>query len=241
MSTAAADPPKTFNDAVPAAVHLSSGVWAGLLSGFVIGGIGGRLAMFVLRLTSDPSLVGRLTDDDFEIGAFTDSTIFLVALCTAAGVVGGCFYLLIRSWLPKEQRVLLFGALLGLIGGAMIVEPGGIDFTDVEPHALAIALFILLPALFGMSVSFLAERFLTRKASGLSKVVAFLPLLGLGILGPFGLIALALAFAGWMLNSHFPLTTWWGSPWVTRVGRTALLAIAGLSAVNLVKDVVEIV
>lgn len=198
------------------------------------------MAMFLLRVTSDPSLNGRLTDDDFEIGAFTGSSIFLIALCTAAGVLGGLFYLVVRTWLPETRRMLLFGAFGGLVGGAAVVEPGGIDFTRVEPRPLSIALFILLPALYGMSVSFLAERFLTKKETRTSTLIAFLPLLGLAILGPVGLAVAVVAFIGWMLNFRLPVVTWWSSPWVTQLGRIGLAGIAAFCLLTLTLDITEI-
>jgi ABC-type maltose transport system permease subunit len=43
-------------DLLASARRLSAGVVGGLATGALIGGVGGRLAMFVLRVTSDPSL-----------------------------------------------------------------------------------------------------------------------------------------------------------------------------------------
>ena len=54
-----------------AATFLGPGLLVGLVCGALIGGVGGRLAMFVLRVTSDGSLHGLQTDDDFTIGKFT--------------------------------------------------------------------------------------------------------------------------------------------------------------------------
>jgi hypothetical protein len=47
---------------------LGACVSAGFLAGVLIGGVGGRLAMLALRLTSGPSLHGVSTDDGFTIG-----------------------------------------------------------------------------------------------------------------------------------------------------------------------------
>jgi hypothetical protein len=59
---------------------LSAVLAAGALTGALIGGVGGRLAMLILRLTSDPSLHGLETDDGFTIGIVSTSTLFLVGL-----------------------------------------------------------------------------------------------------------------------------------------------------------------
>jgi len=224
-------------------LHLSSGVWAGIISGVLIGGLGGRIAMFLLRLTSDPSLHGLETDDGFVIGSFTGSTIFLLALCTAGGVLGGLFYLLIRSWLPRPYRVVVMAIFVGAAGGATVIKPDGIDFTLVEPHVLSIVLFIALPALYGYAVSVLTETFLARKEAHEKSwsALAVVPLLGLAILGPIGVIVVALTFAGWMLNLRFPVTHLWRSRWVTMVGRFVLVGITCMTLATLIADVGVIV
>ena len=45
----------TWQDLASPGATLASGVSAGFLTGLLIGGVGGRLAMFLLRLTSDPA------------------------------------------------------------------------------------------------------------------------------------------------------------------------------------------
>ena len=47
------------------------GTAAGAIAGLLIGGIGGRLAMLLLRLTSDEIVLGLTSDDGFEIGVVT--------------------------------------------------------------------------------------------------------------------------------------------------------------------------
>jgi hypothetical protein len=66
----------------------SPGILAGLLCGGLIGGVGGRLAMFILRLTSSDSLHGVETDDGFTIGSFTGATVFLVIATAFLGAFG---------------------------------------------------------------------------------------------------------------------------------------------------------
>jgi len=175
-------------DAAWDARRFGRGIWAAIFCGFLIGGVGGRLAMFVLRLTSDPSLKGRLTDDGFEIGSFTGNTFFLVALCTAAGLLGGLFFLVVRGWLPERGRPLMMAAFGGAVGGSVVIHPGGIDFTQLDPLALAIVMFIALPALYGAAMSRLVDLWIARAnqaqrpehAGALGAVVAFAPLTGAG-------------------------------------------------------------
>ena len=65
------------------------GAGAGAISGALIGGVGGRIAMLVLRLTSSDRLRGATTDDGFEIGVITFATVQLIILTGIIGAVGG--------------------------------------------------------------------------------------------------------------------------------------------------------
>ena len=55
---------------------MATGGWAG----FLVGGVGGRIAMFVLRLTSTDSVRGTQSDDGFTIGQLSGATVFLLSL-----------------------------------------------------------------------------------------------------------------------------------------------------------------
>jgi hypothetical protein len=131
---------------------------AGLLCGAVVGGLGGRLAMFILRLTSDDSLRGLKTDDDFEIGQVSGGTFFLVFACAFLGLFGGALYAVLAGFVPRLMRVGVTAALAGVAGGATILKPGEFDFTVIHPPLLSVVLFIAVPALFGVALSWLAER-----------------------------------------------------------------------------------
>ena len=47
---------------------VSATIFIGAISGAVIGGLGGRLVMRILLLTSDDTVRGVTSDDGFEIG-----------------------------------------------------------------------------------------------------------------------------------------------------------------------------
>jgi len=217
---------------------------AGSLTGAVIGGIGGRVVMFVLRLTSDPALRGLNTDDDFTIGTFSGATLFLVIVTTVLGIIGGLVYLVVRGWLPERGRPWLFGAMTGIVGGATVIRPGGIDFTLLEPLGLAVAMFVFLPAAYGVATSLLAERFLADgSAFGRSRawIAGLVLLLPLGFLGVVGLAVLALIPAAVLLGRAAPeIASLWNSPPVAWIGRIGLVAIAIVWSAELVRDAVEI-
>jgi hypothetical protein len=232
------------NDLTAAVRPVSAAAVAGCLAGTAIGGIGGRLAMFVLRLTSDPSLRGLKTDDDFTIGIFSGATLFLLLVTAFLGVVGGLVYLAIRPWLPAQARPWLFGGLTGIVGGATVIRPGGIDFTALEPLGLAVAMFVVLPAAYGVAVSLIAEWFLARdSAFARSKlsIAGLLVLLPLGVFGLRGLAVLALILVAVLVGRAAPaIASLWNSPPVAWIGRVGLGAIAIVWSTELVRDTLEI-
>ena len=189
METAIAD--VTWQqDLTTHARRVSTAVVAGLSMGALVGGIGGRIAMFVLRVTSDASLHGAETDDGFIIGQISGATLFLVIATSVLGVFGGIFYLAVRSWLPERWRAALFGVFGGIVGGAGAIRPDGIDFTLLDPLPLAIAMFIALPAIYGVVVSRLIERWLREDSGpGASQAwtLGLIPLMVLAFLGPVGI------------------------------------------------------
>src|SRR5439155_4938327 len=95
-------------------------IGAGAIVGLVIGGVGGRLVMLVLRLTSDSSVQGVLTDDGFRIGQFTTATIFLLTVTAGLGGATSALYLFVRGALPRPGRAIVWGLFMGLYGGADI-------------------------------------------------------------------------------------------------------------------------
>ena len=228
-------------DLLASARRVSAGVVGGLATGALVGGIGGRFAMFVLRLTSDPSLHGLKTDDGFTIGRFSGETLFLVLLTAGLGVVGGLLYLGVRAWLPERWRAVLAGVFGGIVGGALVIDPHGIDFTVLEPLPLAIAMFIALPAIYGVAMSLFVERLL-RSNPGASTswgwMFGLLPLVALGAVGPLGIGLLLLMFAAWWVHRAAPeAAALWRSPPVAWIGRAVLLAVTARSLVSLLADV----
>ena len=163
--------------------------------------------MFVLRITSDPSVVGRESDDGFIIGRVSGDTLFLFLLTTAGGILGGLLYLVVRGWLPERARAIAYGTLGAAVGGALVVHPEGIDFSLLEPRWLAIAMFVALPGAFGVATAKLTERFLKRRTipGAVGWAAALVPLVGLALLGPVGLAISVAAVGGWLVNRKFPL------------------------------------
>jgi hypothetical protein len=229
--------------------RLAAGALGGLACGLVVGGIGGRLAMFLLRLTSGRGVVGLESDDGFTIGAFTASTIFLLVATSAMGAFAGMVYALARGWLPDRIRPAATGLLLAVVGGAAIVRPGGVDFTVLSPRWLAVALFIILPGMFGIALSRTVERLLRRPAGRVLPWVALAAslflLVVLGLDGLAGLLILAavavVCLLAWIVRRRWPD----GTPLASRApvvwaARTVFAAAGVAAAVTLLRSVTTI-
>jgi hypothetical protein len=134
---------------------------AGIGTGVLVVGVGSRLAMFVLRLTSPDRVRGVTSDDGFTIGRFTLSgTYNLLMLGAAVGVIGAAVYQWVRPWLlgPRWFRLVTVALSSGAVVGPMLVHADGIDFTVLEPMWLAVGLFVALPALFAVCIAFAVDR-----------------------------------------------------------------------------------
>jgi hypothetical protein len=140
-------------------VAATCAVGAGL--GLLVGGIGGRLAMRALFLTSDPGIQGIRSDDGFPIGRFDVlATLNLLAVGTVLGVLGVFVYLAVRPFLlePPWLRYAGCAVAAGLVVGSLLVSPSGVDFTRLGPRWFAIGLFLAIPALFAALAGPAVER-----------------------------------------------------------------------------------
>jgi hypothetical protein len=147
-------------DGKTVAWRLLTATGAGAIVGVIVGGIGGRLAMFGLRLTSSDTVLGVTTDDGFEIGRFTTATFFLLTVTAGLGGATGAAYFVLRNALPRRARALFWAAVIGLFTAADLLKPQSLDFTLLDPRAFAVASFILLPAIAALLIALTVERLL---------------------------------------------------------------------------------
>lgn len=136
------------------------GAGAGAIVGVVLGGIGGRLAMLVLRLGSSNTLHGLATDDGFLVGRISTETFFLLIVAGGLGAASGVAYVAVRGALPSRGRPLQLGVVVALVTGADIVDPRSFDFSALDPKAFAIAAFTVLPGLAAFTIVMAIERLL---------------------------------------------------------------------------------
>jgi hypothetical protein len=150
--------PPLRQEAVAVVRWVLLGASAGALAGLLIGGVGGRLAMFVLRLTSSDSVRGLTSDDGFEIGRFSGETLFLLGITTILGGVAGIVYVAARTLVPRGLRVVSWAAVGGVVGGAQLVDADGIDFRLLGPRWLAILMFVAIPTAAAAAMAVWVER-----------------------------------------------------------------------------------
>jgi hypothetical protein len=214
----------------------SSGAWAG----FLIGGLLGRIAMFVLRLTSPDAVIGRKSDDGFTIGQISTETMFLIDVTTTLGALVGVAYMAARPAVPGRWMIAAW-TIVGLaVGGSMILKADGIDFTELEPRLLSVAMFIAIPAGGAALMAVLIER---RRAwwwkNGRRTALACIPLLAptlLFVLPVAGLVALTIV-AALATNTHIVRAATIAGPPLVRLG---LVVVATWGGWNLIHDVTSI-
>jgi hypothetical protein len=218
------------------------GFTSGMLVGVVVGGIGGRLVMFVLRLTSSDGLRGIDTDDGFEIGSFTAGTIFLLFATTLLGGLGGLAYMGLRRFAPLRWRWLAAALLAGAIGGAVVLDDEGIDFNRLSPLWFAVVSFIALPLAFGALTSLLVEHRLDhRPTTARYSMLWLVPLLALLLAGSAGAIVLVLlVVSAPVLRAAPRLRAALASNSVLWLGRGLISAVFAVAATELVGDVTTI-
>jgi hypothetical protein len=147
------------NDAKMLARWISLGACAGGLGGLLVGGAGGRLAMMLLRFTTDASIKGIESDDGFTMGQFTiGNSLSLLLVCTVLGSVGGLVVVFGRPFFPRRYTLIGWPLAAGAIVGATIIKSDGVDFTLLEPKLLAILMFIAIPAAGALLITWLIDR-----------------------------------------------------------------------------------
>lgn len=221
----------------------SAAVLGGAVGGALVGGVGSRLAMRLLAVTSDDRVKGLETDDGFIVGELNiGDTLGLVLFATFVGLAGGLLYLAVRGALPQPRR-LWFGLLTALTGGAVIIHRGGIDFTVLTPHWLTIVLFIAIPLAGGVAIATLVERFL-RSSVLMERLPVWAAAIPLLILGPVGVVLLGVPIAAAVIiserASREPANASWRRT-VVLTARVLLVLLGALAALDVARDAASII
>lgn len=220
---------------------------AGIGAGVILVGVGSRLAMFILRLTSPPGVIGVTSDDGFVIGRVTPSgTYSLLVLGAGVGIIGAAAYLMVSPWLmgPWWFRRLTTGAAAAAVVGSMLLHADGVDFTLLGPTWLALALFISLPGVFGLFIGSFVDRVArTGSWTANGKWRWLLPVLLVacfpGLVPMLGVTAVVLAL--WLgLRSTDPVQRFRSTRGYGLAVRAVWLSIAVAGLVAVIGDVREI-
>jgi hypothetical protein len=240
VSEAGADPRKLSNETYVRQIAAIG--CAAAISGLLVGGVGGRLAMRYLAATNEEHS-GAITDDGFVVGDITlGGTIELVASTTQLALVGAALFILIRPLLlgPAWFRVVSVATGTGVVVGAIVVHPG-VDIEVLDPPLLAISLFVALPFAAGGVFCLLAFRWLDDGSwfalghfrwVAATSTVWLLAGIGLILVVPLMLIGIAVHRAD--RDPEDPEVSYEGLRWL---GRAALMIVVGAAFVNLVNDV----
>ncbi len=221
---------------------------AGMPAGVILVGVGSRVAMFILRLTSPDYVRGVTSDDGFVIGQVTlAGTYSLLALGAVVGVIGAAAYQMVAPWLigPTWFRRLTTGLAAAAVGGSMLIHADGVDFTLLQPTWLAIGLFIVLPGLFGTLIG-PAVDVVSRPDSWTIRGRRrwLIPVVCVGCV-PFAIpviLFVAVVFGVWVVVSdEEPVRRVRRAPLYALAVRSAWLLIAVLGLVALVNDAQAVV
>lgn len=219
-------------DLVDAGWRVGVGLGAGALVGYVFAGPLARVLMLVLRLTSPPSVRGVTSDDGFTIGVVSFDSLQLLLVCGTLSAFAGVVYACVRWAIPARRvRLALWTVLCAATGGASLVHTDGLDFTLLEPTALAVGGFVALPAVTGLLVALLVDRFTSVPPARNRTTVA---ILAPGILAPPAIVAAAVAGVLMVIATRIPGTA---VRRATGVGVAAVsLVLIAVAGVDLARD-----
>jgi MFS family permease len=129
----------------------------GLIAAFIVGGIGSRIAMRISAAATGPLCPTLITENGNRCGEITlGGTIFLLLFAALFfGILGGLVYAAMRPWLRRLGRWhgLVFGLLLLIIFGSVIIDGGNKDFRLFAQPLVNVALFAVLFPLFGLLIA----------------------------------------------------------------------------------------
>ena len=209
------------------------GLGAGALVGYVVAGPLARVLMLLLRLTSPAAVRGVTSDDGFTIGVISLDSLFLLSVCGGLSAIAGTVYVCFRFAVPHRRlRLVVWTLLCGVTGGAGLVHADGVDFTLLEPTALAVGGFVALPALTGLLIALLVDRWSALAPARNKKTVG---ILAPGLLAPPAIPAAAAAGLLMLVAARIPGTTFKRA---ADLAATALaIAVIVVAGVDLARDI----
>ena len=230
---------------------------AGLFSGILVAGIGGRLVMRAAALLV-PEAGGRFTENGNRIGEITLSGTLGLVLGGGLffGLFGAVVWVVVSPWIPggPRTRAVLAMPIAICVTGIALVQARNPDFQVLRHDVTTVVLLLALVALAGLTIAafdaWLDRRLPGAGASALADAVyltltvaggvLIFPIVVAGYLGeerPLGLALLAVGFAT-MIRWSLRYQRRPASPtWLVVVGRGSLLVAVVLGLLGLAPDV----
>lgn len=141
--------------------HIVAAGLAGLVTGLLVGGVGGRLFMRIAGAAAADTAQGRTTEAGFTVGQITagGSLGLIMFVGTFVGITGAVLYLVFRPWLARtgRWRGVAYGLMLFAVGSATsdVMNPDNIDFRILGNQALVVAMIVALFVAFGLVMDWL--------------------------------------------------------------------------------------
>lgn len=167
---------------------------AGVMTGIVIGGVGGRIFMRIAGANAPVHARGARTEAGFRVGEITlGGTLELIIFVGIfSGILGAIAHVVSEPWLAwaGKWRGLAFGLLLLVTASSVsdAIEPSNFDFRILDHAALNVLLISLLFLAFGVMVVWVLAKLEGRlgpvnSARPMMTALPFVPLVALGTLG----------------------------------------------------------
>jgi len=236
---------------------IARGGLAGLLTGILVAGIGGRAVMRAAALLV-PEAAGRFTDNGNRIGEITLSGTLGLVLAGGLffGLFGAVVWVVVSPWIPGAgwTRALMAMPVAVSLTGISLIQARNPDFLVLQHDAATVVLLLALISLAGLVIagfdSWLDRRLPSATASAradaiyLALTVAggglIFPIVVTGYLGeerPLGLALIAVGVATlirWTIRYQ-------GRPssptWLVVAGRGSLLVAVVLGVLALAPDI----
>lgn len=228
---------------------------AGLITGILVAGVGGRLVMRAATLL-EPSAIGRFTENGNRIGEITAGGSFALLLVGLFfGLAGAVLWVVASPWLPRKPRVrALVAAPVALALSALsLIQGFNPDFGVLHHNVVAVLLLLVLVASAGVVLAvfdlWLHSRLPPAGASPVSDSI-YLVLTGAG-----ALLILPIVLAGYLggetpvglalLVTGVATLLCWGyryrglvqPGWLTPLGRAGVIAAIVLGTIAVLPDI----
>ena len=135
---------------------IARGGFAGIIVGFLVAGIGGRLVMRLATILHEGT-VGIFTEKGFVIGEIDlrESTAFLFFSGVGIGLVAGTIWVIVSPWLPGRGlgRASVTAIAAIALGTPALVQRTNSDFEVFGHDPMVVVLLIGLVGLVGFSIA----------------------------------------------------------------------------------------